>query len=48
MSAAVRPAEEGGRLPVQAPEFVERFDVLSIGGSVIRNDKLIVIVWPRC
>ena len=36
--------QEGGRLPLQAPEFVERSDVISIGELVIRNDKLIVVV----
>ena len=36
--------QEGGRLPVQAPEFVERTDVISIGEFVVRNDKLIVVV----
>jgi branched-chain amino acid transport system permease protein len=36
--------QEGGRLPVQAPEFVERVDVFSIGEFVVRNDKLIVVV----
>jgi len=36
--------KEGGRLPVQAPEFVERSDVISIGDFVVRNDKLLVVV----
>ena len=36
--------QEGGRLPGQAPEFVERTDVISIGEFVVRNDKLIVVV----
>ena len=36
--------KEGGRLPVQAPGFVERTDVFSIGDFVVRNDKLIVVV----
>ena len=36
--------KEGGRLPVQAPEFVERSDVISIGEFVVRNDKLIVVL----
>ena len=36
--------KEGGRLPVQAPGFVERTDVLSIGDFVVRNDKLIVVI----
>ena len=36
--------QEGGRLPVQSPEFVSRFDVFSIGDFVVRNDKLIVVV----
>ena len=36
--------QEGGRLPIQAPEFVERSDVISIGEFVVRNDKLIVVV----
>jgi branched-chain amino acid transport system permease protein len=35
---------EGGRLPVQAPDFVRRFDVISIGDFVVRNDKLIVVL----
>jgi branched-chain amino acid transport system permease protein len=35
---------EGGRLPVQAPDFVNRFDVFSIGDFVVRNDKLIVVL----
>jgi len=36
--------KEGGRLPVQAPDFVERTDVISIGEFVVRNDKLLVVV----
>ena len=36
--------QEGGRLPVQSPEFVERVDVISIGEFVVRNDKLLVVV----
>jgi branched-chain amino acid transport system permease protein len=36
--------KEGGRLPVQAPDFVSRFDVVSIGDFVVRNDKLLVVV----
>ena len=36
--------KEGGRLPVQAPEFVVRSDVISIGDFVVRNDKLLVVV----
>jgi branched-chain amino acid transport system permease protein len=35
--------QEGGRLPVQTPEFVERVDVISIGEFVVRNDKLLVV-----
>jgi branched-chain amino acid transport system permease protein len=34
--------QEGGRLPVQAPAWVERSDVISIGDFVVRNDKLLV------
>jgi branched-chain amino acid transport system permease protein len=36
--------KEGGRLPVQAPGFVERHDVFSLGDFVVRNDKLFVVV----
>jgi branched-chain amino acid transport system permease protein len=36
--------KEGGRLPVRAPDFVQRSDVFSIGDFVVRNDKLFVIV----
>jgi branched-chain amino acid transport system permease protein len=35
---------EGGRLPVQAPEWVQRSDVISIGDFVVRNDKLLVVI----
>jgi branched-chain amino acid transport system permease protein len=35
---------EGGRLPVQTREFVERVDVFSIGDFVVRNDKLLIVV----
>jgi branched-chain amino acid transport system permease protein len=35
--------QQGGRLPVQAPEFVQRTDVISIGDFVVRNDKLLVV-----
>jgi branched-chain amino acid transport system permease protein len=36
--------QEGGRLPVQSPDFVARSDLISIGDFVVRNDKLIVVV----
>jgi branched-chain amino acid transport system permease protein len=36
--------QEGGRLPVQAPAWVDRSDVISIGDFVVRNDKLLVFV----
>jgi branched-chain amino acid transport system permease protein len=36
--------KEGGRLPVQSPEWVQRSDVISIGDFVVRNDKLIIVV----
>jgi branched-chain amino acid transport system permease protein len=35
--------QEGGRLPVQAPGWVARSDVISIGDFVVRNDKLLVV-----
>jgi branched-chain amino acid transport system permease protein len=35
--------QEGGRLPVQAPAWVERTDVITIGDFVVRNDKLLVV-----
>ena len=37
-------SQQGGRLPVQAPEWVRRSDVITIGDFVVRNDKLLVIV----
>jgi branched-chain amino acid transport system permease protein len=36
--------QEGGRLPVQAPAWVQRSDVFSVGDFVVRNDKLLVVV----
>ena len=36
--------QEGGRLPVQSPAWVQRSDVISIGDFVVRNDKLLVVV----
>ena len=36
--------QEGGRLPVQSPEFVRRVDIISIGDFVVRNDKLLVVL----
>jgi branched-chain amino acid transport system permease protein len=36
--------QEGGRLPVQSPAWVERSDVIAIGDFVVRNDKLLVFV----
>ena len=36
--------QEGGRLPVQAPAWVQRSDVITIGDFVVRNDKLLVVV----
>jgi branched-chain amino acid transport system permease protein len=36
--------QEGGRLPVQSPDFVHRTDVITIGDFVVRNDKLLVVV----
>jgi branched-chain amino acid transport system permease protein len=36
--------QEGGRLPVQAPAWVQRSDVISIGDFAVRNDKLLVFV----
>jgi branched-chain amino acid transport system permease protein len=36
--------QEGGRLPVQAPEWVQRSDVISIGDFVVRNDKLLIVI----
>jgi branched-chain amino acid transport system permease protein len=36
--------QEGGRLPVQAPGWVRRSDVVTIGDFVVRNDKLLVLV----
>ncbi len=36
--------QEGGRLPVQAPNWVQRGDVISIGDFVVRNDKLLIVV----
>jgi branched-chain amino acid transport system permease protein len=36
--------QEGGRLPVQAPAWVERTDVITIGDFVVRNDKLLIVV----
>jgi branched-chain amino acid transport system permease protein len=36
--------QQGGRLPVQAPAWVKRSDVISIGDFVVRNDKLLVVV----
>jgi branched-chain amino acid transport system permease protein len=36
--------EEGGRLPVQAPAWVRRSDVVTLGDFVVRNDKLLVVV----
>jgi branched-chain amino acid transport system permease protein len=35
--------QQGGRLPVQAPDWVQRTDVISIGDFVVRNDKLLVV-----
>jgi branched-chain amino acid transport system permease protein len=35
--------KEGGRLPVQSPQWVKRDDVISIGDFVVRNDKLIIV-----
>jgi branched-chain amino acid transport system permease protein len=35
--------QQGGRLPVHAPDWVQRSDVISIGDFVVRNDKLLVI-----
>jgi branched-chain amino acid transport system permease protein len=36
--------QEGGRLPVQSPAWVQRSDVISIGDFVVRNDKLLVVI----
>ena len=36
--------QEGGRLPVQSPDWVERSDVISIGDFVVRNDKLLIMI----
>ena len=36
--------QQGGRLPVQAPAWVRRSDVITIGDFVVRNDKLLVVV----
>ena len=36
--------QQGGRLPVQAPAWVGRSDVLTLGDFVVRNDKLLVFV----
>jgi branched-chain amino acid transport system permease protein len=36
--------QQGGRLPVQAPAWVRRGDVITIGDFVVRNDKLLVVV----
>ena len=36
--------QQGGRLPVQAPAWVKRSDVITIGDFVVRNDKLLVVV----
>ena len=36
--------QQGGRLPVQAPGWVRRSDVITIGDFVVRNDKLLVLV----
>jgi branched-chain amino acid transport system permease protein len=36
--------QQGGRLPVQAPGWVQRSDVITIGDFVVRNDKLLVVV----
>jgi branched-chain amino acid transport system permease protein len=36
--------QEGGRLPVQSPDWVERRDVISIGDLVVRNDKLLIMI----
>jgi branched-chain amino acid transport system permease protein len=35
--------QEGGRLPVQSPAWVQRSDIISIGDFVVRNDKLLVV-----
>ena len=35
--------QQGGRLPVQSPDWVKRSDVFSIGDFVVRNDKLLVV-----
>jgi branched-chain amino acid transport system permease protein len=35
--------QQGGRLPVQSPDWVKRSDVISIGDFVVRNDKLLVV-----
>jgi branched-chain amino acid transport system permease protein len=37
-------SQQGGRLPVQAPAWVRRSDVINIGDFVVRNDKLLVVV----
>jgi branched-chain amino acid transport system permease protein len=36
--------QEGGRLPVHAPDWVKLGDVITIGDFVVRNDKLLVVV----
>jgi branched-chain amino acid transport system permease protein len=36
--------QEGGRLPVQSPNWVQRSDVISIGDFVVRNDKLLIVI----
>jgi branched-chain amino acid transport system permease protein len=36
--------QQGGRLPVQSPEWVKRTDVIAIGDFVVRNDKLLIVV----
>ncbi|HEY6745004.1 MAG TPA: branched-chain amino acid ABC transporter permease [Mycobacteriales bacterium] len=36
--------QEGGRLPVQSPNWVERSDAISIGDFVVRNDKLLIVI----
>src|SRR5215203_6229386 len=36
--------QQGGRLPVQAPPWVRRSDVVTLGDFAVRNDKLLVLV----
>ena len=36
--------QEGGRLPVQSPDWVVRRDIISIGDLVVRNDKLLIMI----